>query len=51
LRTNGTDDQAKITELEKQLADKAKEHEEKFDVIEKEKVEMQDRYVFISIKC
>ena len=43
MRTNGTDDQAKITELEKQLADKAKEHEEKLEANEKEKVEMQDR--------
>ena len=30
--------------MEKQLADKAKEHEDKLEAVEKEKVEMQDRY-------
>jgi len=38
-----TDDRAKITDLERQLVDKVKEHEEKLETIGKEKVEMQDR--------
>lgn len=37
------DDQAKITDLERQLADKVKEHEQKLEATDKEKVEMQDR--------
>lgn len=38
-----TDAQAKITDLEQQLADKIKEQEQKLEATEKEKVEMQDR--------